>query len=119
MPSSARARPSAATASSTVPYASVRRSSLRMRSPPNRRPVVPSSPRPVATALSNGSRERVIAGWGPRSPHQARVARVPALREQRDLDVVLDDALGLLLHLLDHRAGVGAERGREDHLDLG
>jgi hypothetical protein len=41
--------PSAATASSIVPYASVRRSSFGIRSPPYRRPVVPSSPRPVAT----------------------------------------------------------------------
>ena len=52
MPSSARAMPSAATASSIVPYASVLRSSLAMRAPPYRRPVVPSSPRPVATADS-------------------------------------------------------------------
>ena len=32
------------TASSVVPYASVRRSALLTRSPPNRRPVVPESP---------------------------------------------------------------------------
>ena len=53
------------------------------------------------------------------SPHQAGVARIPALRQQGHLDVVLDDLLGLLLDLLDHRAGVRAERGRQDHLHLG
>src|SRR4051794_23873881 len=127
IPSSARASPSAATASSTVPYASVRRSSLRTRSPPKRRPVVPSSPLPVATTESNGSVDRVMR-WSsgrscgrcsPRSPHQAGVARIPALRQQGDLDVVLDHALGLLLDLRDHGAGVRAERGGEDHLHLG
>src|SRR5688500_13749181 len=33
---------------------------------------------------------------GDGSPHQAGVARVPALGQERDLDVVLDDGLGLL-----------------------
>src|SRR3954447_4509140 len=123
MPSSARARPRAATASSIVPYASIRRSSFGARSPPNRSPVVPSSPRPVATALSNGSFDAILViprlSETPSSPHQAGVAGVPALGQQGHLDVVLDDALRLLLDLLDHRPGVRAERRREDHLDLG
>src|SRR6266550_1547057 len=54
-----------------------------------------------------------------RSPHETRVARVPALGQQGHLDIVLDDRFRLLLDLLDHRSGVGAERGRQDHLDLG
>src|SRR6185436_19202715 len=118
-PSCARARPSAATASSIVPYVSVRRSSLRTRGPPNRRPVVPSSPRRVATAESKGaSRSWSFTDGAAASPNQAGVARVPALRQQGHLDVVLDDRLRLVLDLLDHRPGVGAERGRQDHLDL-
>src|SRR3954454_21498448 len=53
------------------------------------------------------------------SPHQTRIARVPALGQQRDLDVVFDDRLHLLLDLVDHRPSVGAEGRRQDHLDLG
>ncbi len=48
-----RATPSADTASSTVPYASGPVSSLETR-PPNKRPVVPSSPRPVEIFTGRG-----------------------------------------------------------------
>src|SRR3954464_3626006 len=53
------------------------------------------------------------------SPHQAGVARIPPLGQQGHFHVVFDDRLHLFLHLGDHRAGVGAERGGQDHLDLG
>ena len=55
--------------------------------------------RPVATTLSatDPAAQRRV-GSGPGRPrrghhHQARVARIPALRQQRHLDVVLDDRL--------------------------
>src|SRR6478672_520223 len=53
------------------------------------------------------------------SPHQAGVARIPALGQQRHFHVVIDDRLGLFLDLRDHGARVRAEGGRQDHLDLG
>src|SRR6476469_3398111 len=53
------------------------------------------------------------------SPHQAGVARIPALGQQCHFHVVIDDGLGLFLDLRDHRARVRAEGGRQDHLDLG
>src|SRR3954447_26851842 len=112
--------PNAATASSIVPYASARTSSLRIRSPPKSRPVVPSSPRRVATADSNGrAASSSVTSLPAGSPHQAGVARIPALGQQGHLHVVLDDGLRHLLDLLDHRAGIGAEWSRQDHLDLG
>src|SRR3954466_15840844 len=99
-PSWARAIPSAATASSIVPYASVRRSSLRTLGPPKSRPVVPSSPRRVATAESEAGEWGSVTGLGEgsaRSPHQAGVARVPALCQQGHIEFVLDDRLRLVL----------------------
>src|SRR6476620_7734674 len=53
------------------------------------------------------------------SPHQAGVARVPALGQQGHFHVVIDDGLGLFLDLRDHGARVRAEGGCQDHLDLG
>src|SRR5437868_193561 len=95
-PRFARASPSAATASSSVPYASTRRSSLGIRSPPNRRPVVPSSPRVVATAEPIGLRA-LIESVGSTSPHQPGIARVPPLGQDGDLHGMVDDLLGGLL----------------------
>ena len=85
---------------------------------------MPSSPLVVATAeliglravtLDRRSRCRAAHEKPPltscrSSPHQARVARIPALGEEGDLHGVLDDRLGLLLDLRDHRPGVRAER---------
>src|SRR3954451_17172968 len=114
---STRAMPSAATASSTAPYASVRGSALETR-PPYRRPVVPSSPLPVATALAAIDGRRLVLKRR-RLPDEPGVARVPTLRQKSHLDFVLDDRLDLLFDLLNHRTGVRAERRGQNHLDLG
>src|SRR6476659_2755672 len=50
-------------------------------------------------------------------PHEAGVARVPALGQQGHFHVVLDDRLGLFLDLRDHGARVRSEGGCQDHLD--
>ena len=82
--------------------------------------------RAMDPALEESSRMCGASRWrrpsrspSARSPHQTRIARVPPLGEEGHGHLVLDDRLGLLLHLLDHRAGVGTEGGREDHLHLG
>ena len=79
----------------------------------------------AVVALAGGDRalrdRRAGDCWSDRRrlPDEAGVARIPALGQEGDLDLVLDDRLDLLLDLLDHRAGVRAERRGQDHLDLG
>src|SRR4051812_5011142 len=53
------------------------------------------------------------------SPHQAGVARIPALGQQGHFHVMVHDRFGLLLDLGDHRSGIRAERRGEDHLHFG
>ena len=56
-----------------------------------------------------------------RSAHHTGRRRAGSQRSASSvtLHLVLLDLLGCLLDLLDHRAGIGAERRRQDHLDLG
>ena len=76
-------------------------------------------------ALAGGDRALRDRGRGDVGEMGADYQTRPASRgSQRSasrvtLTSLLDDRLDLLLDLLDHRAGVGAERRRQDHLDLG